>query len=150
MDEKESALVDRLVHYFYHFYYDDMSEAQLSMSPEITPLALDTNIYTMGDEYNMSDIKRLAKAKFSRALPTGWNKEEFPKVIRTIYDTTPASDCGLRDCLVLVLQAYKLELRVSREFMDLMRSHGEFAVDLVDAWANLSQLAPRLVADRDR
>lgn len=96
-------------------------------------LALNAGMYIIGDRFDLSQLKDLAKAKFSAALIERWDKESLPKVIRTIYENTSTSDRGLRDCLVPTLLQHTKALREDEDFMEIVKTHGDFAVDLVDA-----------------
>ncbi|KAL8925185.1 MAG: hypothetical protein Q9208_003690 [Pyrenodesmia sp. 3 TL-2023] len=97
-------------------------------------LALNAGMYIIGDRFDLSQLKDLAKEKFSAALIGRWDKEQLPDVIRTIYEYTLPSDRGLRDCLVPTLVKHKKALRGDESFMKLVKTHGDFAVDLIDAW----------------
>ncbi|KAI4087720.1 MAG: hypothetical protein LQ344_006606 [Seirophora lacunosa] len=113
-------------------------------------LALNVGMYIIGDRFELSQLKDLAKEKFSAALIERWDKENLADVIRTIYDNTIPSDRPLRDSLVPTLQINKKALREDEDFMNLVRSHGDFAVDLLDALSNTGdlegiQLSRRLV-----
>lgn len=157
------VLVDKLVHYLYNFDYEDEGflleylqqdedyEANRSgagkdrgneeqegketlQSNESQRLALHVNMYIIGDRFDLSELKDLAKEKFSAALIERWDKEDLPYVIRTIYENTLPGDRPLRDCLFPTLLQHKTALRSNEDFMDAVKTHGDFAVDLVDAW----------------
>lgn len=144
-------MVDKLIHYLYHFDYNDESHVEPNEPlPESDTLAVNAGMYIIGDRYNIMDLKELAKNKFSYALNAGaWRKQSFPDVIRTIYDNTLPTDRGLRDCLVPTLQKYKKELRAQGRFMKVVRTHGDFAVDLIDAWGNLTRPADRSLPEHE-
>ncbi|KAI4266277.1 MAG: hypothetical protein L6R35_006966 [Caloplaca aegaea] len=102
--------------------------------PESQLLSFNAGMYIIGDRFDLSHLKDLAEEKFSAALIDRWDKEDLSGVIRTIYDNTMASDRPLRDRLVPVLIQHKKALRENEDFMDLVKTHGDFAVNLVDAW----------------
>ncbi|KAL8760543.1 MAG: hypothetical protein Q9184_003270 [Pyrenodesmia sp. 2 TL-2023] len=97
-------------------------------------LALNAGMYIIGDRFHLSQLKDLAKKKFSAALIERWDKENLPIVIRTIYENTLASDRDLHDCLVPTLLQHKKAPREAEDFMEVVKTHGDFAVDLVDVW----------------
>ncbi|KAL8978830.1 MAG: hypothetical protein Q9177_006299, partial [Variospora cf. flavescens] len=103
-------------------------------------LVLNAGMYIIGDRFDLSHLKALAEEKFSAALIDRWDKEDLPGVIRTIYDNTMASDRPLRDRLVPVLIQHKKALRENEDFMDLVKTHGDFAVNLVDAWGQAHKI----------
>ncbi|KAL8737714.1 MAG: hypothetical protein Q9181_001432 [Wetmoreana brouardii] len=153
LKEEDPVLVGKLVHYLYHFDYvdDDKSEDNdngtkdheghpAQQSSESCALSINTGMYVMGDRYNLVALKNLARAKFSAALPSGWKQDNFPNVIRIIYDQTLTTDRGLRDRVLPVLQAHWQELRTRKAFMAVVQDHAEFAVELIEAWAKTSQL----------
>lgn len=97
-------------------------------------LTLNASMYIIGDRFDLGQLKDLAKEKFSAALIERWDKENLSDLIRTIYENTLPNDRGLRDCLVPTLLQHKKALREDETFMEVVQSHGDFAVDLVDAW----------------
>lgn len=62
---------------------------------------------------------------------------DITEATKVVYTTTPASDRGLRDILLVLLVKFKTELRAHEEFMDFVKSDVDFAVDLLDAWGGL-------------
>ncbi|KAL8957634.1 MAG: hypothetical protein Q9193_005144 [Seirophora villosa] len=103
-------------------------------------LALNVGMYIIGDRFDVSHLQDLAREKFSAALIERWDKENLADVIRTIYDNTMSGDRPLRDCLIPTLQINRKALRKNEDFMNLVRTHGDFAVDLVNALANTGDL----------
>ncbi|KAI4128015.1 MAG: hypothetical protein LQ341_006727 [Variospora aurantia] len=103
-------------------------------------LVLNAGMYIIGDRFDLSHLKDLAEEKFSAALIDRWDKEDLPGVIRTIYDNTMPSNRPLRDRLVPVLIQHKKALRENEDFMDLVKTHGDFAVSLVDAWGQAQKI----------
>ncbi|KAL9602949.1 MAG: hypothetical protein Q9219_001474 [cf. Caloplaca sp. 3 TL-2023] len=99
-------------------------------------LSLNAGMYIAGDRYDLSGLKDLARQKFSTALVDRWDKEDLPDVIRTIYEETLSTDRALRDSLTPTLQKHKQALREDEGFMEVVKSHGDFAVDLIDAWGS--------------
>ncbi|KAL8722652.1 MAG: hypothetical protein Q9225_000884 [Loekoesia sp. 1 TL-2023] len=102
-------------------------------------LSINASMYIIGDRYDLRELKDLAREKFSIALVDRWDKEDLPDVIRTIYENTLPTDRALRDCLVPTLQKHQRALRNDEDFMEVVKTHGDFAVDLIDAWRNPSQ-----------
>lgn len=140
--EEEPCMVAKLVHYLYNFDYDDEDivgkhddgqyAQQGSRGYKSTRIATNAALYIMADVYNVTGLKSLAKAKFSLALPNGWNGEDFSEVIRTIYQSIPPGDRDMRGCMLPVIRAHWQELRNSEPFMEVVREIPDFAVDLID------------------
>ena len=61
-------------------------------------------MYALGDEYDIQDLREEALWKFEQAIKAKKGRsDEFPyllDVIATVYATTPDSDRGLRDVVV--------------------------------------------------
>ena len=102
-------------------------------------------VYAIADKYGVGLLKDLAKQKFALAVQTTnvANISSFIAAIEVVYTTTLGSDQGLRDCILRELKEFKQELRDSDDFMALFLSglgDGEFAVEVIDAWAGLSRM----------
>lgn len=158
LQEESPAVVAKLVNYLYTCDYDDSvldfpehdsednnangseeasneDSRERSDSQAFMPgkLALHARMYVVGDQYCIDQLKLLAKIKFSAALVNCWDKEDFPEIIRFIYDNTVSKDRGLRESLVPILLQHQEELRADDAFMDVVETHGEFAKDFVNA-----------------
>ena len=124
-------MVDNMLRFLYTSDYQDDAEGG-------RPLLVDAKMYAIGDKYGIDALKSLAKKKFSDALDAGWDIVSFPEVIETVYTTTITSDRGLRDCLAPVLLEHKDDLHEHEGFIGLIKdklSDGEFAMDVINAWA---------------
>lgn len=101
-------------------------------------------VYAIADKYGVGLLKDLAAAKFSLALEN-IRDADIPDLIaatEVVYTSTLGSDRGLRDCIKPKLIEFKQQLRDNDQFMALFMSdlgEGEFAVEVLDAWASLSQ-----------
>ena len=165
LQEENPAVVAKLVSYLYTCDYDDCvldfpahdsednnanggekasneDSRERSKSQAFMPgkLALHARMYVAGDMYRVDQLKLLAKAKFSTALGDGWDKEDFPEIIRFIYDNTVSSDRGLRESLAPILLQHQGKLRADDAFMNVVETHGEFARDLINAWTDPNHL----------
>lgn len=137
----DPLLIDQLISCFYTFQYSGL--ARFSKDREHQPLALNVEMYIIGDRYQLSGLKVLAKSKFSAALLHCWDKEPLTEIIRNIYENTVSTDRALRDALLPILQEHRQTVRVNEEFKEVVRTVGDFAVDLMDAWG---APAPAVVA----
>lgn len=92
----------------------------------------------------MGLLKELAKQNFAMNIREikAADVSSFIAAIEVVYTSTLGSDRGLRDCILPKLNKFKQQLRDSDEFMTLILSglcDGEFAVEVIDAWAGLSR-----------
>ncbi|KAI4189144.1 MAG: hypothetical protein LQ348_003836 [Seirophora lacunosa] len=141
LKDVDPLLIDQLISCFYTFQYSGL--ARFSKDREHQPLALNVEMYIIGDRYQLSGLKVLAKSKFSAALLHCWDKEPLTEIIRNIYENTVSTDRALRDALLPILQEHRQTVRVNEEFKEVVRTVGDFAVDLMDAWG---APAPAVVA----
>ena len=135
-------MVGLLLRYFYAHDYqiDDNGKA---------PLIAHARMYAIADKYSVPLLKELAKERFATCLKNieskGIQSLDIPTLataIEIIYTTTPDSDRGLRDAIIPIMIQFKTQLRASDEFMGLIMSNlgeGEFAVEVIDAFANLGR-----------
>ncbi len=91
-----------------HLYAFDYSGHKISIgdceeSSYVSELHTHVQMYALGDQYDIKDLKEEALWKFNHAVAAKeWNDEltSMVKVIPTIYATTPESDRSLRDVVV--------------------------------------------------
>ena len=109
-------------------------------------------MYAMGDKYGIPLLKELAREKFATILREVKNIQAvdictFVAAISIIYNSTLSSDRGLRDAILPTLIRFKDQLRASEDFVALVMNglgEGEFAMDLIDAWANVGTFPRRI------
>ena len=105
----------RMIKHLYAFDYparplnplSSAAAAEISLAAEtsfISQLHTHVQMYAMGDEYDIKDLKKEALGKFQAIMKGKKGKsDEYTAVlgvISTIYSTTPESDRGLRDIVV--------------------------------------------------
>ncbi|KAL9023299.1 MAG: hypothetical protein Q9196_007287, partial [Gyalolechia fulgens] len=140
LKEVDPLMINELIHYLYNSDYDDGGHSDDGgKRNESEKLAFNVGMYIVGDRFDVSNLKELAREKFAAAVVEGWSGDGLPDIVRTIYDNTLSTDRGLRDCLMSTLQKHKMALRDNEDFMEVVKTHGEFAVELIDAWGNLSK-----------
>ncbi|OQE71308.1 hypothetical protein PENNAL_c0107G00057 [Penicillium nalgiovense] len=106
---------------------------------EIDPLSFHILMYSLADRMFIAGLKALSKAKVERELLRRLDANTFQSAIVEIYNSTPASDRGLRDLAVQITLNHLTELRTSKERADfafpnsLARSVPQFASDLLVA-----------------
>lgn len=133
LKEVDPLMINELINYLYTCDYDDGGPSDEKRS-ESKKLDFNLGMYIVGDRYNVSDLKELAREKFAVAIVDGWSGDNLPDVVRTIYEDPIATDRKLRNCLMSTLRKHKKVLRFREDFMEVVKSHGEFAVDLIDIW----------------
>lgn len=147
LKEEDPQYAGILLRYFYAHDYqiDDNGKP---------PLVAHARVYAIADKYGVGLLKDLAQKKFTMAITKTRDTDipSFIAAIKVIYTSTVGSDRGLRDCLLPKLEYYKQQLRDSDEFMALILSglgDGELAVEVIDAWADLSRTRRGSSVDSD-
>ena len=92
-----------------HFYTFDYPGHKMSIgddeeSSHVSELHTHAQMYALGDEYDIDDLKKEALWKFEKAIEAkkGLSDEltNLIEVIPTVYETTLDNDRGLRDAVV--------------------------------------------------
>ena len=92
-----------------HLYSFDYPDHKISIgddeeSSHVSGLHTHAQMYALGDEYDIGDLKEEALWKFKKALEAKKGHDDelttLVEVIPTVYATTPNSDRGLRDAIV--------------------------------------------------
>src|SRR2546421_4414865 len=73
----------------------------LSHHSATTSQLINISVYQIADKYDLGGLKVLAKSKFMSRSSDTW-KDGLVSVLGMIYQTTPASDRGLRDQIMPV------------------------------------------------
>lgn len=99
------------------------------------PLILNASMYALADRYDIGNLKTLAKEKFSDLVRGHALDTTFFGAVYVTYNSTLPSDRGLRDCIAPKMRKHWIELRANDIFMDVVKSNGDIAIDMVDTWA---------------
>ncbi|KAI4167158.1 MAG: hypothetical protein LQ343_007425 [Gyalolechia ehrenbergii] len=134
-------MINELINILYNSDYDDggHSDDEDDKRSESEKLAFNVGMYIVGDRFNVSDLKELAREKFATAVINSWSGDDLPHIIRTIYDNTMSTNLELHSCLTSTLQKHNKALRDNEYFMEVVKTRGEFAMDLIDAWGNFGK-----------
>jgi len=93
---EDTESVELMAKYLYAFDYSDAS------SPRGGPLAINTKMYLLANEYKMPDLASLALQKFKRVAQFLHSGEGFVAALKAIYDkrAITASDDQIRSLVV--------------------------------------------------
>lgn len=92
--------VERMVEYFYSGDYHDAAAEQ---NENLVRLTLHIGIYSLADKYDVPGLGALAMTYFQAILSKGAKarrKDDCMPCVRSIYESTPDSNTGLRDLFV--------------------------------------------------
>ena len=144
LKDDDPQMAGLLLRYFYVHDYQVDNDGK-------APLIVHPRMYAIAEKYGVTLLKDIAKEKFGTSLGDIQSKgvasldiPTFTTAIDVIYTTTLASDRGLRDAIIPIMTAFKTQLRASDDFMALIRgtlADGDFAVDVIDAWAGMGDAA---------
>ncbi|KAL4912601.1 BTB/POZ protein [Aspergillus aurantiobrunneus] len=129
LEDDDPRAIEAMIHFFYGFNYDSSGSEQGRTSP----MLFNVKVYQIGDKYGIPKLKAQAKEKFSVAITTCWEMDDFPIAIASAYSTTSFADRGLRDLLVSTSLEHINDLLKNDDFKQVLRETMGFAADLVQS-----------------
>ena len=134
------SIIALLLNFIYVAEYDDYGSNGASPDNQLMALMINIYMYAAADKYEIQSLQELAENKFSVAIhKAAWKAPDFPELVNIVYTTTPASDRGLRDIVLKAVNEHRVELNMKKDLMEVVRTNGDFAVDLVNsAWSSWS------------
>lgn len=124
IEDFEIGVVEAMVHFMYHFDYKAPEDS--------SSLILNIKVYQIADKYGIKSLKELAAVKFGRAAKTYCGSDEFLTAISLVYTTTPLTDMGLRNSILVTTFDIYDHIRGRSEFYEALKTNPDFANDL--AW----------------
>ncbi|KAL0258082.1 hypothetical protein SLS55_007253 [Diplodia seriata] len=130
----DPATVRAMLEFCYTFTYTCPSPPPPSPSPAAPHSPVEermifhVHMYAVGEIYDIPALKRLATANFERDVDHRFPR--FPAAVRAVYETTPASDRGLRDVALRVCAIHARDLLGTPAFDDMMDELGVFGREL--------------------
>ncbi|KAF8853785.1 hypothetical protein BDZ45DRAFT_65034 [Acephala macrosclerotiorum] len=98
---------------------------------EAFPLMFNVKMYIAGDKYDIPGLRVLATKKFKTCVAQHWNNSTFSEAAQHLWENTIDSDRQLRNVVIKTAHKNIDQLLDRGEFVDLMKSHGEFGLDIV-------------------
>ena len=98
---------------------------------EAWQLLLHSQMYELGDKYQVVGLKDLAAEKFSRSCRKYWNDKEFPEAVHHAFTTTMECDMGLRQPATDII-AKHMELLNKAEMTVLIHKVNGLAASLLE------------------
>ena len=117
-----------MMHYFYHFDYDDEGHGDLS------PMVLNIKLFAMAQFYLADSLKTLAKDKLVTRVATQWEHSSFADAIKLAFSMTDDHTSVIRDILAGAVWDHAKTL-----FNHKWEGHEEFA--------RVAMGVPRLLLD---
>ncbi|KAI9778217.1 MAG: hypothetical protein M1839_008334 [Geoglossum umbratile] len=146
--EDDPATVQRMISYLYTLDYDD--EITPTTSTRSQPALFSAvRVYTIAEKYGIPELKSHSKERFRKWVEDGgWSHEEFPAIVKEVFNATPDSDYGLRDivCREFTYHFSELSMKGSR-FQGQTDGYGEFWPDVsMLLWSDLQRVQRKLLA----
>ncbi|KAM3064922.1 hypothetical protein ACMFMG_011250 [Clarireedia jacksonii] len=112
-------------------YSDEPPEVLVSEGDDLE-LLKHPRVFALADMFRMDELKALSCKRFKEQLQKHWISDTFPDCIREVYSTSNDLDCNtIRKAVVDVVVLHRHELIRKKQFQELIREVGDFAVDLV-------------------
>ena len=80
-------------------------------------------MYALGDMYDMPELKALVKRKFHDVAKRGWKYCYKYDIVKHVFESTPASDTGLREVIVQASKPILEQIFTDERWIRLMREH---------------------------
>jgi hypothetical protein len=138
--------VGKMIDFLYKLDYDDHRSAPTipktvdqdqtvdeDQPQRVNPLSLLINakVYVIADKYEIQALKDLATAKYMHVLPETWNNSAFTESASLVYNNTMETDRMLRDAIVQGASENVKVLLDRGEFVDLLKSQSDLAVEVL-------------------
>lgn len=109
------------------------------------------HMYASGDKFDIRDLKEVASKMFRNQLTrTPVDTLDIPEIIRTVYQSTPSKDAGLRPILIDYC-VQNLDHLLGQEGMaSVLCEFGECAWDLLRAYKDEADLRSRKAVEDQR
>ncbi|KAI0435670.1 BTB/POZ domain-containing protein [Xylaria telfairii] len=128
----------RVFEYMYTGNYTE-EPAQPIGTQDDDELLKDVRVYVTAEFFMLDDLKQLALERLKSSLEKLWVSELLSDCIREVYASTTESESELRNSVVEVAQTHRIDLWKRKEFRDLLREGGDFAVDLMGKFCSANR-----------
>lgn len=92
-------------------------------------LVLHTQVYALGEKYDIPSLKQLARQKFEMAAACYYDAAELAEAIELVYQSTIDSDRGLRDVVVQLFRMHP-QLAQTQDMYAVIKDTPTLALDL--------------------
>ncbi len=144
LQDDDPLMLEKMLEYLYTGKYSRASAYRKGYTPEdYSAVYVHIEVYSLGEKYNISGLKNLARHYFGYCVWFGWNRFDFSSVIRDVFTSTPESDSGLRNLVLSVAQKNIEALRERKEFDALLKELPEFTLNLFDEELKVNRSAEK-------
>ena len=149
LKEDDPPTVQRMLTYFYALDYDDddgksgsvayntgdgvesaCSEAK-DKYPNYTRLMNNVAVYAIAHKYEVTELKELARVKFSELLFKGCLSGDPVAVVNAVFETTSFSDTGLRNVAIGFCTSQIDNIVDDDSLNGVLKDHGELGLGVI-------------------
>lgn len=94
-------------------------------------LIFNVKMYIAGDKYQIPYLKDAAKLNYETVMELCCDSNAFPESMLFLWENTVESDVALKRSILRFVATNVSKLVEKREFLDVVRSHGDLAVDVL-------------------
>jgi hypothetical protein len=143
LEDHDPNIIETFIDFLYTQQYDDDgSKAANKSAPEVSN-ALHTNIalYIVGDKFDVTALKTLAKEKYEKTVSASWNCILFTSSLKLLYAGTAKNGRLLKGVATNAAANHVEELVKNPEFAELCQCDGEIGFAVLKSY-----LSPTLQA----
>lgn len=147
LPEDNPRLISQLIYYCYTTDYKIDLDTTLAMGPEHAfslPINFHAGMYAMAENFDLKNLKNLAKKKFVRALhrlepdinmanPGDQTLTLVLDAVCIIYNTTLENDCSLQDLVVRFVAQNSSVFLALQQFKTFMAANTDFFMEVIAA-----------------
>jgi hypothetical protein len=132
LEDHDPNIIEKFIDFLYTEQYDDGgSKAAKTSAPEASnALHTNTALYIVGDKFDVTALKTLAKEEYEKTLSASWNCILFTSNLKLVYAGTAKNDRLLMGVATNAAANHVEELVKNSEFAELYQCDGDigFAV----------------------
>lgn len=150
LEHDDPAAVERMITFLYTGNYDlENADAPVKDAERSTGATLMANalVYSIADKYDIERLKALAKRRFRNVdCYAAWHCEDFPKVVATVFDTTPDTDRELRDTVIHICARHIDEALACETWNEFFEDNCTIALSIFKVARQQSKAEARVLA----
>ncbi|EFR02047.1 BTB/POZ domain-containing protein [Nannizzia gypsea CBS 118893] len=132
LSKDDPYTIKAMVRFIYETDYDGSG----SNRGRISPMLFNARMYEVAERYSIPHLKERAKGKFTDAVHTYWDMDDFSPAIIEVYTSTPSTNRGLRDIISQTAFQHIGSLLHKDDFQLVLVEHAGFSADIVRLLAN--------------
>lgn len=91
----------------------------------------DLRVYMAADKFSIDPLKDLARDCLASWLKRNWDKEEFPQMMRSVFQSLPPHESQLPDIVVHLISEKAPNLLQQESMLDLLEEFGDLTITVL-------------------